>query len=285
MAFYAMLSLAPLLVLLMAILGWWLDKSVVEGSIINQVAAVAGERTAELVQQAISSVTTKSEGIIASLLATGILLSAATGVFVALQDSLRVIWGSGNDANAPWWHILVIRLRGLGYMLMMGAILMLSLALSTVLRVLAVWLQDEIAYPWFWTALNEAISFVIITLLFCGLMRISDGRKPTLRHLLYGAAFGAVLFAIGRHFMTLYLSSAAAVSAYGAAGSLVVLLMWIYFTSAVLLLGASCAQALDDASRATTEQANANAAPASRETAAPSTVQQPDYGDNSGIAD
>lgn len=260
MSFYAMLSLAPVLVLLVAMLGWWLDRSVVESNVIEQVQALTGERTAALVQQALSSATTKSEGIIASLIATGVLLSAATGVFVGLQDSLKVIWGQQKDGSQPWWWMLVIRLRGVGYMLVFGGLLMLSLVMSTALRVVATWLDDYISHPWFWSALNEGVSFVFITLLFCGMMRISDGAKPALRHLMLGSAIGAALFAIGKHFMTGYLSGAAAVSAYGAAGSLVALLMWLYFTSAVLLLAASCAKALADSANAASQTAT-DAAP------------------------
>ena len=253
MSFYAMLSLAPLLILVVAMLGWWLDRSVIESSVIAQVQAVTGERTANLVQQALNSATTKSEGIIATIIAFGVLLSAATGVFVALQDSLKVIWGHPREAELPWWWALVLRLRGVGYMLVFGALLILSLIMSTVLLVLNRWLSDYVSYPLFWSGLNEVVSFIFITLLFCGMMRISDGSKPRLRYLMVGSAIGAALFALGRHYMTVYLSGAAVVSAYGAAGSLVALLMWIYFTSAILLLSASCAKALSDSRNETNE--------------------------------
>ena len=245
MSFYAMLSLAPLLILIVAMLGWWLDRSVIESSVIAQVQAIAGDRTAALIEQALQSASTKSQGIFASLIAFGILLSAATGVFVALQDSLKTIWGSSTeDSKKPVWSMLMLRLRGVGYMLIFGGLLILSLIASTVLRFMDAHWHDLIAIPLFWAALTEGVSFVFIALMFCGMMRISDGQKPSLRYLAVGAAIGAALFAVGRHFMTAYLAGAAAVSAYGAAGSLVALLMWIYFTSAILLLSASCAKAL-----------------------------------------
>lgn len=245
MSFYAMLSLAPLLVLIVAMLGWWLDKSMIETSVIAQVQSVAGERTAALVEQALQSATTKSQGIFATLIAFGILLSAATGVFVALQDSLKKIWGSDDGpSEQPLLAMIGLRLRGVGYMLIFGGLLILSLVASTILRFIDSHLHDVIAFPFFWGLLGQGVSFVLIALMFCGMMRISDGEKPSLRYLAVGASIGAALFAVGRHFMTAYLSGAAAVSAYGAAGSLVALLMWIYFTSAILLLSASCAKAL-----------------------------------------
>ncbi|RMX03567.1 YihY/virulence factor BrkB family protein [Corticibacter populi] len=246
MAFYAMLSLAPLLVLVVAGLGWWLDRSTVESTLINQVQAVTGERAASVVRQALSSATTKSEGIIASLIAFGVLLSAATGVFVALQDALKAIWGSNTEIQRPWWWILVVRLRGVGYMLVLGGLLFASLVMSAVLKVVASWLDGVLTNPWFWSLLNETVSFLFVVLLFTGLMRISDGPKPSLRYLVVGGMMGAVLFIIGKHVMAMYLSGAAVVSAYGAAGSLVALLMWLYFSSAILLLSASFAKALAD---------------------------------------
>ena len=105
-------------------------------------------------------------------------------------------------------------------------------------------------------SINEAISFVFCVILFVALMRMSAGPKPSLRYLVMGASAGAILFAIGKHLMALYLSTAAVVSAYGAAGSLVVILMWIYFSSAVLLLSASMARAwCDEAQREKLEEA------------------------------
>ena len=97
--------------------------------------------------------------------------------------------------------------------------------------------------------LNEFVSFGFCVVLFVALMRISVGPKPPLRYLVMGAAVGAILFAVGKHLMAFYLSTAAVVSAYGAAGSLVVILMWIYFSSAVLLLAASVARAWADEAR------------------------------------
>lgn len=247
MAFYAMLSLAPLLVLMVAGLGWWLDRSTVEATVVAQIQAVTGERVASAVQQAMQSATAPAQGLIATVIASGVLIMAATGVFVALQDSLKVIWGVAKTANQPWWWTAVLRLRGVGYMLALGGLLMASLVMSTVLRVVSSMLSETLNYPLLWAALNEALSFLFVLMLFVGLMRISDGKKPSLRYLVMASTIGAVLFTIGKHAMAVYLSGAAAVSAYGAAGSLVALLMWLYFSSAILLLTASLAQSLAEA--------------------------------------
>lgn len=260
-AFYAMLSLAPLLVLVVAGLGWWLDRSVVEETLLQQIQDVTGEKAAAVVQHALQSATAPEQGAIATVIAFGVLMSAATGVFVALQDALADIWGVKHSAHkrAPMWQLLVLRLRGMGYVLALGGALMLSLVVSAVLRVLTRMLDDVIANPWFWGTLNEVVGLLFVTLLFVGMMRISDGRKPSLRYLVWGSLIGSALFTLGKRAMTLYLSEAAVVSAYGAAGSLVALLMWLYFSSAILLLAASLAKAMSES--ATPQAMEAEAVP------------------------
>lgn len=246
-AFYAMLSLAPLLVLVVAGLGWWIDRSVVEETLLAQIRDVTGEQAAAVVEQALHNVTTPEKGLIASAIAIGILLSAATGVFVALQDALSAIWGTPPERRrTPILQLIMLRLRGLGYMMGLGAALILSLVVSAVLRYLTNSLDHIVDVAWFWNAFNEIVALLFVTVLFVGLMRISDGAKPSLRFLARASLIGSALFSLGKHAMVVYLADAAVVSAYGAAGSLVALLMWLYFSSAILLLAASMAKAMSE---------------------------------------
>ena len=252
MSFYGILSLAPLLVLLVAVLGWWLDRAFVETSLVNQISSVIGKQGADVIKQAIASAQQPSEGIAASLIAFVLLLSGATGVFAELQDAFERLWreGSGQQPNQKWWYSATLRLRGIAYILAFGFLLLVSLVVSTGLGLVSNWaggfLPSERLGMAIGAVLNEVISFAFCVGLFVALMRMSAGPKPSLRYLLMGAAAGAVLFAVGKYLMALYLSTAAVVSAYGAAGSLVVILMWIYFSSAVLLLSASMARAWCD---------------------------------------
>ena len=252
MSFYGILSLAPLLVLMVAVLGWWLDRAFVETSLVNQISSVIGTQGAEVIKQAIASAQQPSEGIAASLIAFALLLSGATGVFAELQDAFERLWrqGSGQQSSQKWWYSATLRLRGIAYILAFGFLLLVSLIVSTGLGLASNWvggfLPSEKLGMAIGVVLNEVISFAFCVGLFVALMRMSAGPKPPLRYLLMGAAAGAVLFAVGKYLMALYLSTAAVVSAYGAAGSLVVILMWIYFSSAVLLLSASMARAWCD---------------------------------------
>lgn len=253
MSFYGMLSLAPLLLLLVGLLGWWVDRSYIESNLVGHVQSIMGARAAEVVKGALSSARAPEQGRLASLFGFGLLLSGATGVFVELQSSLQRLWMRGQSTlpeRGAWWHMATLRLRGLAYILALGFLLLVSLVLSTAIQVATTWAGTFMAgvplRPLV-GLVNEAVSFGITVVLFVGMMRFGSGPKPALRYLVFGAVVGTFLFTLGKQALAWYLSTAAVVSAYGAAGSLVVLLVWIYFSSALLLFAAACAQALHDA--------------------------------------
>ena len=179
------------------------------------------------------------------------MLWGATGVFAELQTAFSKLWvdpDAPSNGRASWRITASLRLRGLAYVLALGFLLLVSLVLSTAIKVVATWASAllPVGSGLLLQVINEAVSFGVVVLLFVGLMRIGSGPKPPLRCLVFGAAVGALLFTVGKQLLALYLTRAAVVSAYGAAGSLVVFLMWIYFSSAVLLFAASCARALHD---------------------------------------
>ena len=249
MSFYGILSLAPLLLLLVAVLGWWIDRQLLEKGLTSQIGTIVGEQGSALIQHALASAKEPRQGLIASVIGFAVLVSGATGVFSELQAAFERIWvsGSGTVAQQKWWYSASLRLRGVGYVLAFGFLLLVSLAISTLLNLASGWAGSQLALEQAVRVLSEVIAFGICAALFFGLMRMSAGPKPRSRSLAFGAVVGATLFTAGRQLLAVYLSSAAVVSAYGAAGSLVVLLMWIYFSSAVLLFGAGCAKAVDEA--------------------------------------
>ena len=248
MSFYGILSLAPLLLAIVGILGWWMDRSTLEQGLLEQLGAVIGEQGKAVIAQALQSAQEPASGLLASVIGFVVLLFGATGVFGELQNAFEEVWahGRGPQAKRSWKHTASLRLRGVGYILVFGFLLLVSLVVSTVLSMFTGWAGSGLPLEIAARALNELLGLGVGTLLFVGLMRLSGGPKPRMRYLWFGAAVGALLFTVGRQLMALYLSSAAVVSAYGAAGSLIVLLMWIYFSSAVLLLGAACARAIEE---------------------------------------
>ncbi|MDB5899454.1 MAG: putative rane protein [Ramlibacter sp.] len=248
MSFYGILSLAPLLLAIVGMLGWWMDRTTLEESLLRQLGSIIGDQGTVVLSDTLKSAQEPAQGIAASIIGFLVLLFGATGVFNELQSAFELVWAHGRAAppRQSWWHAASLRLRGVGYILVFGFLLLVSLVISTLLSLFSGIAGDRQALEILVRVINEVISFVVCTALFAGLMRLSGGHKPKWRFLLFGASVGALMFTIGRQLMTLYLSSAAVVSAYGAAGSLIVLLMWIYFSSAVLLLGAGCARALEE---------------------------------------
>jgi membrane protein len=243
-----MLSLAPLLILLVGLFGWWIDRDVLTSGLVAQVSTIVGERGGAVIGQALASAKEPAEGIAASVAGFVVLLMGATGVFGELQAAFERLWrGDAQPADPPrWWHAASLRLRGIGYVLAFGFLLLVSLVISTFLSLAAGWAGNWIALEQAVRVLNEVAGFAISAALFFGLMRMSSGSRPRWRSLAFGAVVGATLFTGGRQLLALYLSSAAVVSAYGAAGSPVVLLMWIFFSSAILLYAAGCAKAVEE---------------------------------------
>jgi membrane protein len=248
MSFYGILSLAPLLLAIVGMLGWWMDRQALEQGLLAQLATIVGPRGTSVIAQALASASEPADSLAASVAGFAVLLFGATGVFGELQHAFELVWSHGRPAppKPPWWRSATLRLRGVGYILVFGFLLLVSLVVSTLLNVFSGWASGWLPIELLLRVLNEVAGFVACAALFTGLMRLSSGPKPRTRFLLFGACVGAILFTIGRHLMALYLSTAAVVSAYGAAGSLIVLLMWIYFSSAVLLFGATSARALQE---------------------------------------
>ena len=248
-SFYGILSLAPLLLLLVGILGWWMDREVLERGILSQLGTIIGDRGTSVIAETLASARAPSESILASLAGFVVLLFGATGVFGELQDAFQRIWATGEPAAArpTWRRTATLRLRGIGYVLVFGFLLLVSLVVSTLLSLFSGWLGQGLPLEMLLRVLNEMLAFAVGTSLFVGLMRMSAGPKPRPRNLVIGGFAAAILFTLGRQLLSIYLSTAAVVSAYGAAGSLIVLLMWLYFSCAVLLLGAGFARAVEEA--------------------------------------
>ena len=250
-SFYGVLSLAPLLLLLVAILGWWIDRALLEKGLVTQISGIVGEQGGALIRQALASAKAPSEGLVASLVGFAVLLFGASGVLAELQAAFERLWlGAGETAaQRKWWHGASLRLRGIAYVLAFGFLLLVSLVISTFLNLVSGWAGSWLTLEPLLRVLNELTGFLICVALFFGLMRMSSGPRPRGSSLVFGAVIGATLFTAGRQVLAAYLSHAAVVSAYGAAGSLIVLLMWIFFSAAILLYSAACAKAVEDERR------------------------------------
>lgn len=241
LAYYTTFSLAPLIVLLTVIAGFIFDQREVRDYILAQVTMEVGTDAAQLIGSVIDQISRPQASIISTILSVGALLLGAIGVFAQLQGSLNRIWGVSADKlpqGVKGWAFT--NLLSLGMVLAVGFLLLVSLVISTVLTSLGSQLND--LFPGAETSLsiiNFLISFAVITLLFAVIYRLLPRTDIAWHDVWGGAVFTALLFTIGKTLLSLYLSRSGTASVYGAAGSLVVVLLWIYYAAQILLLGAA----------------------------------------------
>ena len=244
-AFYAAFSIAPLLVVVTGVMVWLLGSDAAQVAVLDAVSRLIGAREAktlaDLLTQRSLAPTSAQPAIFGSWLALGVTLVGATGVFVELRSALQAMLGEPDGAFS-WWRLVRVRLLAIGVVLGCGFLLSVAM-LAQGLSLLALrW----VALSWpllapLLVAAENLWSWGVITLLFALLIRwLPDSRLP-MRHALGGAAVAAGLFMVGRYGISLYIATTATQSALGAAGSFAALLVWVYWSSQIFLLGAAVA--------------------------------------------
>ncbi len=240
LAFYTLFSLAPLLLIVVSVAGMAFGEEAARGEITHQLQNLMGEHTARSVQSMLVSVDRPAQGLAATLLGVFLLLIGATTVFGELQDALDRIWRVPTPARSNGWLALVrARLLSFGLILAVGFLLMVSLLLSAGLAMMGRWWM-----PLFggWYAMAEVAngvgSFVLNAVLFALIYKVMPRADVPWHDVWTGALFTALLFSLGKSLMGAWIGSSSMVSGYGAAGSLVVLLLWVYYSAQVFLLGA-----------------------------------------------
>lgn len=270
LAFYSILSLGPLLVLLLATAGFVFGEEAARGQIVGQVSGLIGRESAEMVQGLIAASANKGQGLIASLLSFATLLIGASGVFSQLQDALNTIWRTDAPQGRRWWHLITDRLLSFSVVLLGGVLLVISLLVSTTLTAASE--HTTLLLPTLAIALQTAnfiSSFLVMTVLFALIFKILPDAKIAWRDVWTGAALTAILFTIGKSLIGLYLGYAGVASTYGAAGSVVVILVWVYYSAQILFLGAEFTEAY---ARALGSRAAYSKKPAADEAAGRSTL-------------
>ncbi len=243
LTYYTIFALAPLLVIAVAVAGVVFGDAAVQGEIVAEIQDEVGEEAATVIQNLISNASTSESSTFATVASTALLLVAASGLFNQLRRTLNMIWGL---RPAPENGILnVIRQRALafGMVLVVGLLMLLSFATSTMITVvgdsLSVWLPGIGALL---PQINFLASLVILTMLFALLFKVLPDAHLTWKDVLLGAAVTTFLFMLGRYLITLYLTHSSSTSAYGAAGSLVLILLFVYYSAQIFLFGAEFTQ-------------------------------------------
>ena len=243
LAYYTVLSLVPLLVVIITMIGFIFDREVGQGYILGQIGSLVGPQSAEAIKEMIQRASEPSTGIIATVLATGTLLLGASGVFAQLQDSLNSIWGVKPKEGRGLWGLIRDRFLSVAALLGTGFLLLVSLALSAALAAFGKWFGEWLPAPEFVLQISELlISLAVITGLFALMFKVLPDVHVAWLDVWVGAALTALLFTIGKFAIGLYLGKSDVGSAYGAAGSLVIILIWVYYSAQILLFGAEFTQ-------------------------------------------
>ncbi|EPC04366.1 ribonuclease BN [Litchfieldella anticariensis FP35 = DSM 16096] len=240
LAFYTLFSLAPTVIIAVTVIGIVLGEDAARGQIVAQLQDTMGVEAATAIEHAVAQSRIEESGLMPSLLGFGALLVGATTVFAQMQFSLNTIWGvTAKPSSNSLWIFLKNRILSLTVVLAFGFIMLVSLAFGIVLRAL---LHATSLLPAIEALLGGAeflVSLAMIAALFATIFKVLPDVVLHWKDVVVGAVVTAVLFAIGRYAIATYLAYTATASTYGAAGSVVLVLLWVYYSSLILLYGAA----------------------------------------------
>ncbi len=244
-SFYTLFSLAPITIIAVTVAGFFLGREAAHQQLTDQLSALVGRASAEMMQKAAEASQQEENSGWKTAVGAGLLLFGATTVFAQLQDSLNKIWGVRAKPSKRGWLILLIqRLVSLAMVFTIGFLLLVSLILTTLLTSFLTRFGSGWSQSAFLVQVTDAVvGLVVITLLFAMLFKIMPDVRLRWRDVGVGALVTAALFTAGRHLIALYLGRSTVASIYGTAGSLVALLLWVYYSCAILFYGAEFTRA------------------------------------------
>lgn len=240
LAFYTLFSIAPLLLIVLSITGYVFGLEAARGEVAGQLNSLMGEQGAMAVQALLENVNKPEEGFIASIIGVVLLLIGATSVFAELQNSLDRIWRAPERVRVNgWFALLHERLLSFGMILGVGFILMVSLVFSAAIAAISQWWSPQFE-EWIMLVnmLNILFSFMMTTAMFALIYKFMPSVKIRWDEVWIGAVITAILFTVGKHLIGLYIGKSAIASGFGIAGSLIALLIWVYYSAQIFLLGA-----------------------------------------------
>ncbi len=239
LSYYTIFSLAPLLLIVISIAGLFFGQKAAEGAIFQQLAGLVGADAARFIEQAVAKANHPGQGVVSLLVGLVALVVGATGVVVELQDALNTVWKLAPKPNRGIWGFIRTRLVSIAMILALGFLLLVSLIFSAALAGVTGWLRARIGNLAFvgW-AIDFVVSLGTISVLIAMIYKILPEAHVAWRDVWVGAAVTAALFLLGKYLIGLYIGRASVASAFGAAGSLAVLLVWVYYSTQLILLGA-----------------------------------------------
>ncbi|QKE39870.2 YihY/virulence factor BrkB family protein [Ferrovum myxofaciens] len=240
LAFYTLFSMMPILVLVIAVAGHFFGAEAAQGEIVSQVRGLVGPNGAQAIQALLTAARDPTSGLLATLVASALLLFGATSVFAELKDSLDELWGLDKPRQSAFSVLLRTRLLSLGMVLVLAFLLLVSLVVSAALAMLehqanAVLGSSAVML----TTLSSLLSLGVIACLFAVIYKTLPDAQLSWRDVWVGAAFTAGLFTLGKYAIGLYLGNSGIASSFGVAESLIALLLWVYYSAQIFFLGAA----------------------------------------------
>lgn len=243
LAYYTVFSLAPLLIIVIAIVGLVFGEDAARGQIVAQLQSLIGKDGAQTVQELIIKVSEPKSGMIATLVGLATLLWGASNVFTNLKDALNTIWNVTPPPGRGIWGFFQDRVLSFAMILGIGFLLLVSLVISAVLAAISSWLNGVLQLPvGIWQIVDFALSFGVVTMLFALIYKLLPDVELAWNDVWIGASITSMLFTIGKSLIGAYLGGSGIASTYGAAGSFVIILLWINYSAQILFLGAEFTQ-------------------------------------------
>ena len=243
LAYYTVFSIVPLLIIIIAIIGMVFGQEAAQSAIMQQIGNLVGEQSAAALKDMIQRADQPSTGILSTVIAIGTLLVGASAFFGELQAALNTVWGLEPKEGLGIWGFVKSRFLSLVTVLGTAFLLLVSLVVSTALSAFGKWFGALLPLPEFvLQGINIVLSFAVITGLFALIFKVLPDAHIAWRDVGIGAALTSALFTIGKFAISIYLGKSNVGSAYGAAGSLVIVLVWVYYSAQILLYGAEFTQ-------------------------------------------
>ena len=237
-SFYTVTSIGPVLFIVVAIAGLVFGEDAARGAVSEQLSALMGKETAELVQRVVQSASGKSTGIIATVIGVITLLITASGIFGEMQSALNTIW-KAEPHGTTISRLVRAQVASLGLVAALGFLLLVSLVASALISALADYIDARLPFGALVLQLvHFVMSFALISVLFAAIYKVLPDARLSWRDVLIGAVVTALLFNLGKFLIGLYLAHSALASSYGAAGAVIVIMMWVYYSAQIFLLGA-----------------------------------------------
>jgi len=243
LSYYSAFSLGPLLIIVIAIAGFFFGEDAARGQIFTELKNLVGPDGAIMIETILKGAASKSAGIFAAIVSIVLLVLGSIGVFLELQESLNIVWGVELKPGRGLWLFIKNRLVSFSMVVATGFLLMVSLIISSVISLINTYMGEQFPsiLPMAFI-FNNLSSLIVLTVMFAMVYKVLPDVIISWKYVWFGAILTSVLFTLGKYLISLYLGSSSFSSTYGAAASLVILFLWIYYSGLILFFGAELTQ-------------------------------------------